>query len=109
MKTDEELNARIEELCETHRGQLDDLYRAVGMMVVGKYFGWRVMRLVSTRSDWANAVKLFEDPKEWMRERGRFADRSLGLKIADEMGKFWEIIKGHVSVSAHDRRGTVDR
>jgi hypothetical protein len=54
-------------------------------------------------------VKLFEDPKEWMRERGRFADRSLGLKIADEMGKFWEIIKGHVSVSAHDRRGTVDR
>ena len=88
MKTEQELNEKIEELCETYRGSLEDLYRAVGLMVVGRYFGWRVMRLVSTRSDWTHATAMFGDPKKWMRDRDRFAHRSLGLFIADGMGKF---------------------
>jgi hypothetical protein len=109
MKTEQELNAKIAELCETYRGSLEDLYRAVGMMVVGRYFGWRVMRLVSTRSDWTHATAMFDDPKMWMRDRDRFAYRSYGLHLADELGKFWEIIRGVVSIPAHDRRATIDK
>lgn len=108
MKTDKELNDKIEELCENYHGQLDDLYQVVGMIVVGRLFGWRVMRLVSTRPNWHKSAELFGDVKDWMPERGRFAHRSWGLKIADDLGKFWHIVRGTVKLDQDQRRRLYD-
>lgn len=108
MRTEQELDKRIEELCETYHGSLEDLYRAVGMMVVGRYFGWRVMRLVSTRADWSNAIKMFGDPKTWMADREKFWHRSYGLHLADKIGRFWDVIKGTAPIPSHDRKSTMD-
>ena len=104
MRTDQELMAKIEEETEKYHGQIDHLYEAVGMVVVGRLTGWRVMRLVSSRRCWAAASKVFGDPKEWMPERGRFAHRSLGLKIVDKVGGYWDFIAGHKSIDLRERK-----
>lgn len=104
MITDKELNAKIETVCTEFSGQLDDLYAVVGMIVVGRLFGWKVMRLVSRRGHWALAAKLFGDPKTLMRERGVLAHKSVGLKICDECGKYWEVIQGVIHTNAQDRK-----
>ena len=95
MITDEELNAKIEQVCEDFHGQIDDLYAAVGLIVVGRRYGWRVMRLVSSRRHWTVTTKLFGDPKQLMREKGRLYGKSLGCKMIDEIGGYWDFIKGH--------------
>lgn len=108
MKSEAELNEKIGQVCEEFHGQLDDLYKAVGMMVVGQHYGWRVMRLVSPRSTWTLAGKLFGDPKEWMRERGRLAHKSVGLKIVDAVGDYWSFVRsGHVSTLSQEQRKAV--
>lgn len=104
MITNEELMNKIDEVSGSFSGQLDDLYKVIGMIVMGRLFGWRVVRLVSTRLLWAQATKLFGDPKLMMPERGKYAHKSCGLKLVDDLGQYWDVVKGVVSVSAHDRK-----
>ena len=90
----EELLHGIEEVSKGFRGQIDDLSQAVGLMVLGRLFGWRVMRLVSSRRCWSVTTKLFGDPKDLLPERGRYAHKSLGLMISDRLGAYWDFIRG---------------
>jgi hypothetical protein len=104
MITDAEFNKKIETVCSEFSGQLDDLYAVIGMLVVGRQYGWKVMRLVSRRGHWGIATKLFGDPKELMPERGRFWEKSVGLVFVDKAGDYWSFIRGHKSIDSHDRK-----
>lgn len=102
--SNEELMARIEEVTKDFHGQIDHLYEAVGMIVIGRLFGWKVMRLASSRRCWTTATSLFGDPKLLMREREKYAYKSFGLAVVDKVGDYWEVIKGHRKVSMDERR-----
>jgi hypothetical protein len=104
MMTDDELMVKIEDVTATYRGQIDHLYEAVGMIIIGRKVGWRVMRLASSRRCWTTATKLFGDPKELMREKEKYWHRSFGLKVVEAVGDYWEVIKGHRAVSMDVRR-----
>ena len=93
----EQLNQRIEEVCEGFQGQIPDLYQMVGIVIAGRLFGWRVVRLTVSRRMWMMVSRTFGDPKEWMPERGRLDHKSLGLKIKDQVGIYWDFIKGNQS------------
>jgi len=94
---DEQIIKMIEEVSTAFVGQLDDLQAAVGMLAVGRLYGWRVTRLISSRRHWAVACKLFGDLKELLPERGVLAHKSVGLAIVDKAGGYWEVIGGAVS------------
>jgi hypothetical protein len=105
--TEQEMIRKIEEVSTNFKGQLDDLQAAVGMLVVGRLFGWKVMRLVSSRRHWTVACKLFGDLKELLPDRGLLVHKSVGLELVDKAGDYWGIIKGEVSreaLPAHERR-----
>lgn len=113
MKTDEqkiqkalspEIQKLIFDVSTNYVGQMDDLYKAVGMLVVGRLYGWHVMRLGGSKPDWELANRLFGDIKLLLPKRGEFAGRSLGLAVADRMGHFWEIIRGTVKVPSITRK-----
>jgi hypothetical protein len=104
---DKELMAKIEEVTKDFTGQLDHLYEAIGMITTGRLLGWRVMRLVSSRRCWMMATKLFGDPRKLMPERGKYYDKSVGMKIIDTTGQYWDIIAGNTSrdiLPLHDRK-----
>ena len=93
----EDLALKVVLATEDYEGQIDHFYEVVGMIVVGRLVGWKVMRLVSSRRCWDLASKLFGDPKELMPERGQYAYRSVGLAIIDRIGGYWDIISGKAS------------
>lgn len=107
MITDEELMQKIDEVSKEFSGQIDHFYEAVGMIVVGRYFGWEFMRLASSRRCWATATTWFGDPKELMPQRGKYAYKSVYLGCIDSMKEFWEIVRGHKPVSIYKRRSTI--
>lgn len=104
MISDKELFEKIDDVSGQFVGQLDDLYKVVGMIVMGRLFGWRVVRLVSTPLLWRSATRLFGDPKELMPERGKYAYKSIGLRVVDEMGDYWNVIKGVNPVPAEKKK-----
>jgi hypothetical protein len=106
----DQLNERIETVCQEFKGQIPELYQMVGMVIVGRLFGWRVVRLTSSPRSWKNLNRWFGDPKELMPERGRLAYKSLGLKIVDTLGDYWDFIKGVTprdDLSAQDRKAII--
>lgn len=104
MITDSELNEKIEQVITDFHGQIDDLYQVVGMIIIGRMYGWQVMRLSTPRRIWTKANDLFGDPKLLMRPRGVLAYKSLGLKICDTAGDYWEVVKGHIATTSVDRK-----
>jgi len=98
MIDEKELNDKIEKVCNDFEGQLDDLYSCVGFMVVGRHYGWRVMRLVSSRRHWSLASKHFGDPKELLPEKGDCYSKSIGMRIIDQAGDYWSFIRGQKSL-----------
>lgn len=89
----DDLAISITRVCSMYNGQIDDLYSVVGMVVIGRLFGWRVVRLTARRGHWTLANRLFGDFKVLMPERGPFACSSLGLYLVDKIGDFWEVIR----------------
>ena len=99
-----ELAQAIDKVCSEYHGQLDDLYQSIGLLVAGQLFGWRVMRLVSSRTNWKVATELFGDLKELMPREGVYAHRSIGLKLANELGDYWKVVRGLIKVPEQKRR-----
>ena len=99
MVTDEDLIKKVDEVLTEYRGQIDQLATIVGMIVLGRLLGWRVIRLVMSRDNWAKGNKLFGDLKDYMPERGPLAHKSVALKISDKLGIYWEMVKGVTSHS----------
>jgi hypothetical protein len=99
-----ELAAHIEQLCSEYHGQLDDLYQSIGLVIAGQLFGWRVMRLVSSRSNWKVATELFGDLKTVLPEYGIHAERSIGLQLTRELGDYWKVVRGLIKVPEQKRR-----
>lgn len=104
---DQELHARIETVAESYRGFFPDLCMMVGIVILGRYFGWRIVRLTCPRRIWGLTVKWFGDPKTFMPDRGRLAYKSVGLAIVDKIGDFWGIVRGSTprdDLSDEDRK-----
>lgn len=104
MISDEELLKQIEQVTKEFSGQLDYLYEAIGMITTGRLLGWRVMRLVSSGRCWTLATKLFGDPKLLMPERGKYYEKSVGMKIIDTTGEYWEYVKRHKAMPISERK-----
>jgi hypothetical protein len=94
MMNDEEMMNEIERVSTDFHGQIDDLYKAVGMVIIGRLFGWKVVRLAAPRSTWVMASKLFGDPKLLMDSEGVLAHKSFALKVIKGTTEFWDYVRG---------------
>jgi hypothetical protein len=90
----EQLDKRIDEVCEQFKGQIPDLAQMIGYLIMGQRYGWRVVRLVIPRRVWREMGIWFGDPKTLMPERGDLTHKSQGLKLADDLHLYWDIISG---------------
>lgn len=104
MITDEELMKKIEEVSANYVGFIDDLTQIVGMVVIGRRYGWRVIRLVHSRRLWNLACNHFGDLKVILPERGDLTRKSIGLSIADKLDEYWEVIRGHKKMDIKERK-----
>ena len=91
-------------------GQLDDLYQVCGLLLVGQLYGWRVMRLISTRPNWRMASKMFGkyapdgDIKSLMPEHGDLEEKSLGYRMIRNVSQYWDVVKGIESMPKQERK-----
>lgn len=80
-------------------GSLEELEKAIGMLMVGYHFGWKVLLLVHSK----RTIKKYEsildiDIKEFFPAEGNSARRSMGLDLAKQIGNFWQVVSGDIKV-----------
>lgn len=116
LKTDDEVKRLICQATWEFRGQIDDLYSAVGCLVVGRLLGWRVLRISLNSKDYAKYQRILSAGQEesgefkfsaWMRDEERLAYKSLGLFLVKKAGDFWAAVKGRIADLPLSRRRDV--
>lgn len=102
-----ELPAKIAQVSAEFHGQLDDLLKVLGLLLMGQLFGWHVMRLISPVSTWSLAIKLFGDPKLLMPDRTPLSQKSYGLRMIDAGLNYWDVVKRITKIPKHELSVTV--
>lgn len=96
---DPEVEQQIIKSIEEYRGQGSVLGSALGALVVGQHYGWRVLKMLHNQSTYSKYEKIlgikFTDLCD---ERTEFSRKSIGLTVADKIKSFWAVVRGEVKV-----------
>ena len=98
------LVAIINNAIDRFEGSFDELERAIGMLMMGDYVGWKVLVILHSKT----TLKKYEQilgitVREFFVPEGPIAARSNGYRLAVSIGKFWKVVSGDEPVA--DRRG----
>lgn len=96
--TEEQENIILDKM-KNFKGLVTTLEAAVGALVIGQQFGWRVLKMIHNPSTYRKYEQLlgirFE---EVCPERTPYSKRSLGLRVADKFESFWAVATGKKKV-----------
>lgn len=81
------------------QGQFDELESALGMYVLGRHVGWKVLFVLHSKK----TIKKYEEilgisVREEFPEEGPEAVRSMGYRIAKTFSNFWKVVSGEEKV-----------
>jgi hypothetical protein len=90
-----ELVATVNELASSFVGPIDELESAIGMLFLGRLFGWKVLVLVHNK----RTIRKYEgilgiDVRKDFPEVGPLGSKSVGLDLAEKAGQFWKAVSG---------------
>lgn len=88
---------RLDEISARFKGQFPDLEAAIGMYMVGRLFGWKVLVLIHNK----RTIRKYEEIlginiREEFPEEGEFADKSIALNLVKKIGSFWKAVSGEL-------------
>jgi len=92
----------IKKVALEYEGDLTQLGSALGCLFMCKIYGLKVARLAYDARTVAKYEKFFQraEPdfkfKNYSQELGPLADRSIALRLAKQVGRFWAVVRGEV-------------
>jgi hypothetical protein len=97
----EEQNAIIVEKTRAFKGQLPTLSAALGAVVLGHEYGWRVLKIVhspATLKKYEAVIGLKYD--DICPETTDISHRNVGFRFYQKIGAFWKVVLGQVKVDS---------
>lgn len=94
---EQKIISHIDNLIPEFRGNIAELEQAIGVWIVGRHFGWRVMLLVHDRKTLAKyEKKLGIDFRKELPEVGPYAKKSLAWTAVQKVSNFWKAVRGEI-------------
>ncbi|MEI7431137.1 MAG: hypothetical protein WCL27_11840 [Betaproteobacteria bacterium] len=86
---------RLDEITARYQGPFDELESAIGMYMVGRLMGWKVLLIIHNK----RTIRKYEEilginVREEFQEEGPFADKSIALTLVKKLGGFWKAVSG---------------
>ena len=79
----------------TFKGQLDELESALGMYMLGRHFGWKVLYIIHSKKSVAKYEKILGiDVRAEFEAETVDSHRSLGFQAASALSNFWKVVSG---------------
>jgi hypothetical protein len=80
-------------------GQLDELESALGMLIMGHHFGWKILYLIHSK----RTIRKYEDIlgikiRDIFPEEGPSSYRSPALALAKKATNFWKVVSGEEKI-----------
>lgn len=95
--SDKQLVELIDKATKNFSGSLDTLESAIGYLMIGRKFGWKVMFLIHSQT----TVKKYEkilgiNSKEFFPEEGPLAHKSVAFLAVQKVTNYWKAVKGEI-------------
>ena len=80
-------------------GNVDELTGAVGMYMLGRHVGWRVLVLIHSKKTIIKYEEILGiKVREEFPEEGPDVDRSIGYALAKKLSNFWKAVSGEEKI-----------
>ena len=94
-----ELSRIVNNALDRYSGTFDELEKAIGLLMLGDYVGWKVLVLIHNK----RTIRKYEEIlginiREFFVEEGPTAMRSVGYDVALKLGNFWKAVSGDVPI-----------
>lgn len=81
-------------------GNLDELEAAVGMFMLGRHFGWKVLYILHSKK----TIRKYEEilgitVRDEFPAEGPDADRSVGFNALKKVTNFWKAVSGETPIA----------
>jgi hypothetical protein len=95
-----DLIKRIDESTIEFSGVFDELEKAVGMLMIGRLVGWKVLVLIHNKRTIRNYEKILGgiNIRDMFPPEGPLAHKSIALEVATKIGNFWKAVSGEVKI-----------
>lgn len=78
-----------------YHGQFPELESAIGMLFVGRQFGWKVLYLIHSKATIRKYERILGiSVREMFPEVGPLAHKSVAFKLAQKFSSFWKLVNG---------------
>ena len=96
---DPEVEKRLCKVIADFQGPATQLESALGALILGQHMGTRALKMIHSPSTYRKYEALlgikYED---FCEERTRLSVKLIGIKIADKIGAFWDVVMGRHKV-----------
>ena len=98
-----ELDSKLEEVVldrlANYKGHCGALESALGALILGRHYGWRVLRMAHSPATYTKYEKILGvEFKEICPETTELSYRATGMKIAKKLNAFWDVVMGRKKV-----------
>ena len=90
----------VEDASRKYNGQFDELENALGMLMLGRLVGWKLLVLIHNK----RSIRKYEeilggiDIREMFPEEGPLIDKSPAYAVIKKLGNFWKAVSGDEKV-----------
>jgi hypothetical protein len=90
---------RLDQVARNFSGQFEELENALGMMVVGRLMGWKVLVLIHNK----RTIRKYEeilgiDVRKEFPPEGPLSYKSLAYDFIQKAGAFWKGVSGDIKI-----------
>jgi len=87
------------------QGGADELESAIGMYVLGRHLGWKVLYIFHSKKTVAKYEGILGiNVREHFPEEGPGIERSMGYKLASSFSNFWKVVSGEEKIDRVSRK-----
>ena len=95
--TERDFTRAIDRAVKDFSGDLTTLESAIGMFIVGRKMGWKVMLLVHDKKTIRHYEKILGlSVRDELPEVGPWAHKSVAWKLVQKVSNFWKAVKGEI-------------
>jgi len=89
----------VEQATARFTGVFDELESALGMLMLGRLVGWRVLVLIHSKSTLRKYEKILDiNVREFFEPEGPLTHKSASYEFLQKLGAFWKGVSGDIKV-----------
>jgi hypothetical protein len=109
LMTAEELTNHVDEVMKNFKGDIVELSNAIGALNVGRFYGWRVLRIIISNASYRKYQRILGlEFKTVLPETTDYSKKSAGYMLVMKAERFWDAVNNVFKIDSKEKTNFTD-